>query len=46
MVNNNNNNNNKPILFNDFMTTGQLEEKHLECRQTDRETDIQTDSKE
>jgi len=29
------NNNNKPVLFNDFMTTGHLEEKHLEYIQTD-----------
>jgi len=36
--NNNNNNNNKPILFNDFMTTGHLEETHLEYTQTDRQT--------
>jgi hypothetical protein len=33
--NNNNNNNNTPVLFNDFMTTGQLEEKYLEYIQTD-----------
>ena len=35
--NNNNNNNNKSVLFNDFMTTGQLEEEHLEYIQTDRQ---------
>jgi hypothetical protein len=28
------NNNNKPILFKDFMITGQLEEKHLEYTRT------------